>query len=245
MARQASAKRPEVAIVLGTYNRLEMLKNSLESIRQAVKKSPYRIVVIDGGSTDGTLEYLQNEDVVLIKQKELTGAVRAFNLGFGWAVDAQYPFVMHMNDDAIIETPGAIDEAIDLMLVNSKIGAVAFAFDTWGHHHFDHVNGVPYVNYGVIRTKAGIQVAKRQGDPDGKRWWSQLYHTYAADTEFGAWLWKLGWRVYCCEHLKVHDLRADDALRAGNSGDRRDADSKLFWSRWENENLEQFLEKNR
>jgi GT2 family glycosyltransferase len=241
-------KRENVAVVLGTYNRLEMLKESLASIGRAATKHALKIIVIDGGSTDGTLDYLKMPsalNITLVRQRELTGAVRAFNIGFGWAVDAKHPFVVHMNDDAIIETPGAIDEAVDLMLANQKIGAVAFAFDTWGHHHFDHVNGVPYVNYGVIRTKAGMQVAKKQGDPDGRKWWNQIYHTYAADTELGAWLWKLGWRVHCCEHLKVHDLRADDALRAGNSGPRQEADSKLFWSRWEKENLEQYLELNK
>jgi len=131
------------------------------------------------------------------------------------------------------------------MLADQKIGEVAFAFDLWGDSHFDHVNHVPYANYGVIRTKAGIQVAKKQGDPDGRRFWNPIYRTYAADTEFGVWLWRLGWRVHCADHLKVHDLRADDALRAANSGERGEADSKLFWSRWGNENLEQFLEKNK
>lgn len=234
-----------VAVVLGTYNRLEMLQNAIASIYAAAKKCPLRIVVIDGGSTDGTIDYLLKERVQLVRQKELTGAVRAFNIGFGWAASVGYPFVMHMNDDAIIETPGAIDEAVDMMLADKKIGEVAFAFDLWGPHHFDHVNGVPYANFGVIRTKAGIEVAKKQGDPDGGKFWNPIYHTYAADTEFGAWLWKLGWRVHCADHLKVHDLRADDALRANNTGARSEADSKLFWSRWGNENLEQFLEKNK
>jgi hypothetical protein len=184
--------------------------------------------------------------VDLIQQTgPLTGAVIAFNLGFARAVADGHAYVAHLNDDAEIMTPGAIDQAIEMMQNDGKIGEVAFAFDLWGEYHFDQVNHVPYANFGVVRTTAGIQVAKAQGDPEGLKWWSPIYRTYGADSEFGAWLWKLGWRVHCADHLKVHDLRADDALRANNTGARSEADSKLFWERWGKENLEQYLEKNK
>jgi glycosyltransferase involved in cell wall biosynthesis len=235
-----------VAIVLGTYNRLDYLKRAVASIEQAVTKYPYSIVIVDGGSTDGTQEWikLNGEACHLIhiqQELPLKGAVNAFNRGFEWACGRGYDFVMHMNDDAEIVTPKAIDRAIDQMLHNPMIGEVAFAFDLWspGTFHFDFINGAPYANYGVVRTTAGKLVAQAQGDKSGTQWWNQIYHTYAADTEFGVWLWKLGWVVHCDSELHVHDLRADDALRAANSGDKRERDSELFWSRWRDEPLEQ------
>ena len=56
-----------VAVILGTYNRKQHLERALASVRSAVGSLPYEIVVVDGGSTDGSREWLAGEaDVVLI-----------------------------------------------------------------------------------------------------------------------------------------------------------------------------------
>jgi len=227
-----------VAIVFGTFNRLEMLKSAVTSVRAAVGILSYTMFIIDGGSTDGTKEWLRHQtDVKLIEQEgALTGAVRAFNLGFGAAVDDNYDFVVHLNDDAEIVTADAIEKACRILLANDKIGEVAFEFDLRGSWGFDHVNGALYANYGVIRREAGMAVARAQGDASGRAWWNPIYRTYGADTEFGVWLWKLGWRVHYGEGLRVHDLNAKDALRESNEG--KNADAPLFWSRWKNEKIE-------
>lgn len=72
-----------LAVVLGSYNRLPSLCISLDSVRRCAGM-PVTFYVVDGGSTDGAREYLAAlPDVVLIGQRgPLTGAVRAFNLGF-------------------------------------------------------------------------------------------------------------------------------------------------------------------
>ena len=225
----------KVAIVFGTFNRLEFLQRAVESVRRAIYKHPYEMIIVDGGSNDGSREWLRTQtDVVLIEQNgPLTGAVRAFNLGFGYVVDHGHDFVAHLNDDAEIVTEGAIDAAIAILENDTKIGEVAFEYDLYGTWSFDHVNGRTYANYGVIRRQAGIDVAKIQGDPTGRAWWNPIYRTYGADSEFGVWLWKLGWRVHTAEGLRVHDANAQDALRIANEATNPDrADSKLFWSRW-------------
>lgn len=226
-----------VAVVFGTYNRLEMLKRAVTSVRGAVGDLSYKMIIVDGGSTDGTKDWLRRQiDVELIEQEgPLTGAVRAFNLGFAAAVDGNYDFVAHLNDDAEIVTPGAIAIACAAMLADDKIGEVAFEFDLRGPWGFDHVNGALYANYGVIRREAGMAVARAQGDPAGRAWWNSIYRTYGADTEFGVWLWKLDWLVHYGVGLRVHDANAKDDLRKQNES--KNVDSALFWSRWKNEKL--------
>jgi glycosyltransferase involved in cell wall biosynthesis len=242
-----------VAIVLGTFNRLNSLQRSIASVRAAVGAHPYEIIVVDGGSTDGTREYLaQCFDVKLIRQVgPLTGAVRAFNLGFEAAVERDYHYVMHLNDDAEIITKGTgpghmikdapIADAIDLMEKDATIGEVAFEHDLRGKFNWEYVNGVPYANFGVVRREAGMAVAKAQGDHTGKAWWNPIYRTYGADTEFGVWLWKLGYRVLEGAGLRVHDMNEQDALRAANTGNNKNGDSDLFWSRWRDEDLLQHV----
>lgn len=228
-------------VVFGTFNRLPLLQRAIASIlwSNGGHAQGLEIVVVDGGSTDGSKEWLATQPGVHVIAQEgpLTGAVRAFNLGFGYCVDQGHDWVCHLNDDAELMTGNAIGLAIELMTKHPNIGEVAFEHDLRGRFGFEHINGVPYANFGVIRRDAGIAVAKAQGDDTGRAWWNPIYRTYGADTELGVWLWKLGWIVHEGKGLRVHDIQAQDALRAGNTGNNKNGDSDLFWSRWRNERL--------
>lgn len=226
-----------VAVVLGTYNRLKFLQDAIYSVRRAVSGVTYEIVVVDGGSTDGSRKWLTEQpDVTLIEQSgELTGAVKAFNLAFAHAIDRGARYVMHINDDCTIEGYGAIRDAVGLLESDPKAAAVAFAFDLRGGWTHEQVNGYTYVNFGLIRATAGIEVAKRQGDPTGRAWWNPIYRTYGADSEFGCWLHHIGWKVIVSTELRVHDRTSEttDVLRELNrSADPNRPDSRLFWKRW-------------
>jgi GT2 family glycosyltransferase len=230
----------DLAIVFGTYNRRAMLEQAVETLRAGVGDLRHYFMIVDGGSTDGTIEWLDAQpDVVRIQQRgPLTGAVRAFNLGFSLAVTSGAPFVAHFNDDAELETARGLEIAVERLRADPRAGAVAFAFDlgTPGDYHFDHVNGRPYSNFGVIRREAGMAAAVAQGDPDGRRWWNPIYRTYGADSELGVWLWKLGWRVVAASDIRVHDCEAQDELRVRNEAANPDReDSRLFWDRWRDE----------
>src|SRR5690242_4689170 len=59
--------RAVVSIVLGSYNRKEFLNEAIQSIRRNGITVPYEIIVVDGGSTDGALEWLtRQQDVITI-----------------------------------------------------------------------------------------------------------------------------------------------------------------------------------
>ena len=226
-----------IAVVFGTYNRFYYLRAAVDSVRNAISNNHvYKMIVVDGGSSDGSRPWLEmQDDVDLIRQEgELTGAVRAFNLGFGQAVDGGYDFVFHLNDDAFIATPGGIDAAIEMMQYNERIGEVAFAYNLNSREfRFEYINGKPYANYGLIRTAAGMQVAQAQGDPTGRAWWNPIYKTYGADCEFACWLHRLGWIIATPDGLHVHDANAQDELRQRNGATDPDrVDSKIFWNRW-------------
>jgi glycosyltransferase involved in cell wall biosynthesis len=228
-----------LAVVLGTYNRRGLLQGAVESVRRSwggTTLTRRLIIVVDGGSTDGSREWLAAQpDVDLICQEgPLTGAVRAFNLGFGRAVDAGFDYVMQMNDDAEIISPvDALSRAVALLQDEPSLGALAFEFDTWGEWGFDSIYGLPYINFGVIRVATGMTVAVVQGDPTGRAWWNPVYRTYGADTEFGCWMRRLGHTIRRLEGFRVHDLLAQDELRVLNVGtDPERTDSKLFYRRW-------------
>jgi len=225
-----------VCVVLATYNRLGPLREAVKSVR-ANAGTECEFVVVDGGSTDGSRRWLVDQsDVTLIGQRgPLTGPVTAFNLGFSFAAERGYRFVLHFNDDAELIAPGSVVDAMDRMQRNDRIGAVAFEMDFRGKWGFEDIHGKVYSNFGLVRREAGIQVARAQGDPTGRLWWNPIYRAYAADSEFGCWLHKLGWEVEQGFGLRVHDLQVQDELRDLNDSENPDRpDSKLFWSRWPN-----------
>ncbi len=229
---------PKTGVVLGTYNRMPLLVRSIESVRENAG-IPVVFYVIDGGSVDGSREWaVSQHDVVLLGQRPpLSGATRAFNAGFALAIGDGCKYVHHTNDDAELVTPGSISSAVEIMEADPTIGCVAFEFDLRPGQLFEYVHGKVYSNFGVVRTAAGREVARAQGDPTGCMWWNECYRTYGGDSEFGCWLWKLGWRVVEGSGLRVHDKNHQDELRKLNQADNPErADSKLFWSRWEHAN---------
>jgi GT2 family glycosyltransferase len=50
-----------VSLMMVTYNRLDLTKRMLDNFFQ-VTTSPYRLIIVDNGSTDGTPEYLSSLD---------------------------------------------------------------------------------------------------------------------------------------------------------------------------------------
>ena len=61
--------KARLSIVIGTYNRRILLQNCIRSIRMNGITLPYEIIVIDGGSNDGTEKWLvRQRDILTICQ---------------------------------------------------------------------------------------------------------------------------------------------------------------------------------
>lgn len=59
-----------VSIIIVNYNTKEYTANLLESIRRRISHQPLEIIIVDNGSSDGSIELLETLDYVkLYKQK--------------------------------------------------------------------------------------------------------------------------------------------------------------------------------
>lgn len=216
--------KPIISVVSGTYNRLELLVQMVQSVRRAIPKTiPYELVIVDGGSTDGSLEWLRRQqDVRLIEHGELRGAIVAFTDG-GYA--AQGDYVILANDDITFH-PASIMRAFQHLETHPACGAVAFMDNR-------PVNG-------VIRHKAQMQSAhtadgeylqviyaqvgmfrKWQGDMIG--WWGgndpimSKSRTYGGDNWLSSKIWGMGYTVEIVDGALCDDTVVRDDLRAINS----------------------------
>ena len=182
-----------VSIVTGTLNRLEQLQHMIDSVNGESLRDSYEFIVVDGGSTDGTAEWLATQPGIhYIQQGAALGAVKAFNAGF---LAARGTFVVNLNDDCIVRAP-VIPRAIAQLKCGyhgggAKVGQIAIPFTAPGQDKPQTLSirlgtaSWPYANFGVTWRWLGNQLG----------WWGDQYFQYGGDTELSMKIWKAGYHI--------------------------------------------------
>lgn len=89
-----------VCAVVVTYNRLNLLKECIDSLRVQTRKLD-EILVINNSSTDGTLEWLnEQKDLTVITQPN-SGGAGGFHTGIKTAYEKGHDWIWCMDDDCI------------------------------------------------------------------------------------------------------------------------------------------------
>lgn len=237
--------RPIISLVSGTYNRLPLLHAMVNSFRRNMPQGiSYEIVLIDGGSHDGTLDWARKQrDIRLIEDGELLGAISAFTRG-GFAAQSKY--VLISNDDIEFKD-GSILPAIIHLENKPSCGAVAFADNRpqMAHQTRDmykvspmsaivhgRLDYVYYAQVGLFRKWLGDKVHWWMGEHDemaGAR-------TYAGDNCLSAHIWKYGFSVDPVAECVVEDTIIEDELRAINrEAGKNSNDSEIYYRQFPGE----------
>jgi len=230
--------KPVVSIVLGSYNRRAFLKATLESVRANGMDFPHEIIVVDGGSADGSLEYLMRQkDVITIIQYN-RGVFRGrqierrswgyfMNLGFK---AAQGKYICMISDDCLL-LPGAIQNGVRLfekrLSENCKIGALAFYWRNWPKQEKYWVGltlgDKLFVNHGLYLRSAVEEVGWLE---------ENRYHFYHADGDLCLKLWERGFEIIDGpESFVEHFAHANRKVRKSN-GALQQADWVAYLERW-------------
>ena len=214
-----------ISVISGTYNRLESLKRMVRSIRADFKvmdPCPFEFILSDGGSTDGTLEWLKEQPDCRVVHGGLTGAIDAFNLAYE-ASCGQYVF--QANDDVEL-VPGSLRKAVDRLDQDPGLDQVCFEFSTDGGdnwiapHHTGALRSIlnesAHPNIALTRRNALEDVATLIGGFWGDSQY-RIDRTYAGDTLQGAALVKAGRRAqYFPGEIRAIDHQVPDGLRRKN-----------------------------
>jgi glycosyltransferase involved in cell wall biosynthesis len=94
---------PDISIVTPVFNSVRWIELCLQSVRHALQGQSYEHIVVDGGSTDGTLDYLnQQKDIRLIPGPD-KGMYDALNKGMA---AARGRILGHLNADEQYDRAG-------------------------------------------------------------------------------------------------------------------------------------------
>lgn len=115
-----------ISIITPVLNGRKFIQNNIESIKSLTIE--YEHIVVDGGSTDGTIEFVQQfEDITLLRQESNTGMYGAIHQGFEVASGN---FLTWLNADDIL-----IPEGYEAMLNQGNNENADLIFSN-GIYHF-------------------------------------------------------------------------------------------------------------
>lgn len=219
--------KPTVSVVLGSYNRLFFLKQAIRSIRESEAPFGYEIIVVDGGSTDGSVRWLtRQKDIVTIVQHnrgewqgrsiERRSWGYFMNLAFKAAAGK---YLLMMSDDSVL-TPEAMARGVahaqQQERHGKKVGAVPFYWRNWPEEEKYFViatNGQPYLNHGLYLRKA-VHDSGWINEED--------YFFYTADVDLCFRLLEAGYSIDPAPHALVeHYNHANLGVRASNEEHHR------------------------
>jgi len=232
-----SINEPIVSVVLGTYNRLKYLKLTIRSIRREIFSLSAEIIVIDGGSTDGTIAWLaKQKDIITIVQHNRgvwigRDIIRRswgyfMNLGFR---SAHGKYVCMLSDDCLV-IPGAISRGIDCfekhLASGDKIGAVAFYWRNWPKEKKYHVE----FTINTINVNHGLYLKKALEDVDFID--EKAYMFYAADWDLVQRMVKKGYRTIDCVDAYVEHYGHATLVTRQKNNELREKDRNMYFERY-------------
>jgi glycosyltransferase involved in cell wall biosynthesis len=201
-----------ISIVTGTLNRGPFLPGLIENTVEANEN--LELVLVDGGSTDGSIEYIKDENHPRIKLVEVgcrSSYPHFMNLGIK---NATHNIICQWNDDVLLvndwdEVIAEIDEDHDFYLFNWKYGSIDdIKNPDWvnGSHHENGwflVNNKPdgeiVMNYGLYKKKIFKEIGM----------YNNQYRYYCADGDMSDRAYEFGYKVKTLRNIKVCSLVVD------------------------------------
>lgn len=128
---------PLISIVMPTFNSMRYIQDTIHSL-QKQSYGHYELLVCDGGSTDGTLEYLDGlgDHRIRIVSRKDSGLANSLNIGFG---HAQGELFCWLNSDDVyldIHTLKRVVAAFQSKQLNFVVGGAATMSEDGILQHF-------------------------------------------------------------------------------------------------------------
>lgn len=188
----------KIIAVVVTYNRIEYLKKCILALKNQTLQLN-EILVVNNGSTDGTRQWLENEDGITVINQENLGGAGGFYTGIKYAYEKGYDWIWCVDDDCmpkydclkkqftgdknIISNPRIVNENnFDLYDYNKLLKKKFY------HHIYDKLK-MPYINLSFCGLLISNLVVEKIGLP-----MKELF-VYGDDLEYTFRAQKFGFKV--------------------------------------------------
>jgi len=221
----------DVSIILCTKDRAQLLDQMLASLKDAVGTARCELIVVEGGSSDNTLDVLRAHGIKNVySELQCLGPGRhswpqLYNFGFSRACGK---WAMYASDD-ILFSKGCVSRAVELL--NRQKGEVAsgifFYKNTrtrpdWDKFGIDFTLGQKLLmNYGLVR----LDYFRAVGGLD------EAYRFYCADGDLCFKLYERGKQFIPLPGCFVVHNNVLDAAKQANA-DNSNRDIELYIQRW-------------
>lgn len=204
-----------ISIITGTLNRGPLLPGLIENTVESNEN--LELVIVDGGSTDGTIEYLKEENHPRIKLIEV-GKRSSYPHFMNIAIqNSTHEIVCQWNDDVLIsnnwnEVISEIDDEHDFYLFNWKYGNPEDIKNPdwlYGHNHqvgnwclLNNIenpvdgNDEIVMNYGLYKKDIFRKIGM----------YNNQYRYYYADADMANRSYRFGYKVKNLRNIKVCSL---------------------------------------
>jgi glycosyltransferase involved in cell wall biosynthesis/SAM-dependent methyltransferase len=147
-------EKDHVDIILPVYNNLEYTKEFIKELYQT-SDHPFRLIIVNDGSTDGTKEYL--DELIKNHQTELFIIENDINEGFLKSVNEGIKFsnndyVLIANNDIRFLSRGWLSTMVNVLRSNPDVGAVGVEYL---HNHVDFLSMALFMTRRSIIDKIG------------------------------------------------------------------------------------------
>ncbi|MFK5938708.1 MAG: glycosyltransferase family 2 protein [Sulfurimonas sp.] len=210
-----------IYIITPVFNRKKFTRNYLIALDKQTNKD-FKIIIVDDGSNDGTVEMIEKEfsDVVLLKERGNLWWAEATNIGVRYALEHDATYIMTLNDDTvpfedyieniykgIIEKPNALHGAFAINILNNEpvFGGEILNWKTGKYEDVlstipkESQNGLKEVNVFPGRGLViPAKVFKDIGYYDSKN-----FPQTVADLDFTCRAFTYGYKIFCNYDAKI------------------------------------------
>ncbi|AZR72018.1 hypothetical protein BBF96_00510 [Anoxybacter fermentans] len=235
-----------VDIIIVNYNTCSFLKKCIKSIEEHTRY-PYRLIIIDNNSKDGSKEYLdrlKQKGVTVIYNNENLGTSKAWNQGIKIG---KGKYILFLNPDILV-TPYWLTKMVACAESDKKIAVV-------GTKQVDQNGNIIYA--GVIE-KDGQYIFRGRGEKDEPTKYNQIcdcatvsgacylikreylskigyfderFFMYAEETDYSYRARLLGYRVVYCPVTIIH-YREGTPINPEKRYQMRQKSDKIFNEKW-------------